>query len=285
VRAELARQRAAGYDFVKVYNNLARPTYDSVLAVARELGLPVAGHVPTSVGIDGALAARQASVEHFRGYVHALTPAGRDSDFRAWSVGWTRVDTAAIPALVARTVAAGVWNCPTFAFTVHELSPAAEHARLLRRPALRHLSLEGLPRDRTKGYLAGFTEADFAAAQRGLGGQFRLLRALDAAGAGLLLGTDSWLAGHAFADEAELLVRAGLAPARVLRMATLDAARFLGAADSMGTVARGKVADLVLLDADPLRDVGHLRRVRAVVVGGRLLRREELDRQLAALRR
>jgi len=283
-RAELARQRAAGYDFVKVYNHLARPVYDSVLAAAAELRMAVVGHVPLAVGLDGALAARQRSIEHLRGYVQALMPpsAPLTSDgFRDWSVAWNRMDTTRIAPLVARTVAAGVWNCPTLAFTVHELSAAAEHARLLARPETRHLSLQGLPADRAKtSYLREFTDADYAAAQRGLAGQFALVRALDAAGAGLLVGTDSWLSGYAFADELALLVRAGLPPARVLRMATLDAARFLGEEDAWGTIAVGRRADLVLLDADPLADVGNARRVRAVVANGRLLRREELDRRL-----
>ena len=287
-RAELARQRAAGYDFVKVYNHLARPVYDSVVAAAEGLGMSVAGHVPLSVGLDGALAARQRSIEHLRGYVRELLPdappAASDTSFRDWSVAWNRIDTTRIAPLVARTVAAGVWNCPTFAFTVHELSPAAEHARLLARPELRYLSLQGLPADRaTTSYLRQFTDADFAATQRGLAGQFALLRALDAAGAGLLVGTDSWLSGYAYADELELLARAGLAPARVLRMATVDAARFLGEPAEWGSVAVGRRADLVLLDGDPLVDIANARRVRAVVAGGRLLRREDLDRMLEAL--
>ena len=167
---------------------------------------------------------------------------------------------------------------------MHELSPAVDHARLLARPELRRLSLEGLPNDRAKtAYLQQFTESDFAMTQRGLDGQFRLLRALDAAGAGLLVGTDSWLSGYAMAEELELLVRAGLTPARVLRMATLDAARFLNEENEWGTVAPQRRADLVLLDADPLADVRNIRRVQAVVVAGRLLRRGELDRRLGAL--
>ena len=287
VRREIARQQAAGYDFIKVYNNLARPVYDSVAAAAADLGLPVAGHVPFAVGLDGALAARQQAIEHLRGYIQALLPAGSlpsDTSFRDWSVAWTRIDTTRIASLAARTVVAGVWNTPTFAFTVHELSPAAEHARLLKRPEVRRLSLQGLPTDRaTTGYLRQFAETDFVATQRGLEAQFQLVRALDAAGAGLLVGTDSWLSGYAFADELELLVRAGLSPARVLRMATLDASRFLGEEKEWGTVAAGRRADLVLLDADPLLDVTNARRVRAVVAGGRLLRRDELDRRLAAL--
>ncbi len=288
VSRELSRQRAASYDFVKVYNRLAPAVYDSVVAVAARLRMPLTGHVPHAVGIERALAAPQRSIEHLRGYVHALVPPSApvtpDSSFHAGALAWTRVDTTRLAPLVGLTAAAGVWNCPTFTFLVHEMSPAAEHARLLARPEVRRLSLAGLPKDRTKAsYLRAFSHADFAAAQRGLTEQFRLVRALDAAGAELLVGTDSWLAGYALADELELLVRAGLSPARVLRMATLDAARFLGESSVSGTVAVGRRADLVLLDADPLANVGNVRRVRAVVVGGRLLRREELDRRLNAL--
>ena len=123
VRAENVRQRAAGYDFVKVYKHLSRPVYDSVVAVARALGVQVTGHVPLEVGLDGALAARQASVEHFRGYIQALLPpwaaVPSDASFRDWSIAWNRIDDSHIASLVARTVAAGVWNVPTFAFTVH----------------------------------------------------------------------------------------------------------------------------------------------------------------------
>ncbi len=287
VRAELTRQKAAGYDFVKVYEHLDRIVYDSVVAIASELGMPVSGHVPFEVGLERALALRQRSIEHFRGYIEALMPSERplsgNAPYRDRSVAWERIDTLRIPSLVARTVASGAWNVPTFAFIKHELSPKAEHARLVSRPEVRHLSLQGLPDRATTSYLKEFRESDFVATQRGLAGQFRLLRALDAAGAGILTGTDSWLAGHAFADEMELLVRAGLTPARVLRAATLDASRFLGEEHLWGTVAVGRRADLVLLDANPLIDVSAARRVHAVVVSGRLLRRTDLDARLAAL--
>ena len=287
-RREVARQRAEGYDFIKVYNQLAPEVYAAVTAAAAELGTPVSGHVPVEVGLRGALAAKQRSIEHLRGYILELVPRSAPvqpaTSFRNWSVAWNYVDTTRIKDLAARTAAAGVWNCPTLVFSVHEMSPAAEHARILARPEVRLLSLIGLP-DRSKkdGYLGEFTDADFAATQRGLRAQFRVLKALDEAGAGLLVGTDSWLSGFAYADELELLVRAGFTPGRVLRMATSDAARFLGEADTWGTVAVGRRADLVLLDANPLADIRNARRVRAVVVNGRLLRRGTLDGLLAKL--
>jgi len=162
--------------------------------------------------------------------------------------------------------------------------PAEAHARLLARPEVRHHSLAGLPTDRsTTSYLRQFTESDYLAAQRGLEGQFRPARALDAAGAGLLVGTDSWLAGYAYADELELFVRAGLTPARVLRMATLDAARYFGEGADWGVVAAGRRADLVLLDGDPLLDIRNARRVRAVILKGRLFRHDDLAARVAAL--
>ena len=285
-RREVARQRAAGYDFIKVYNALAADVYASVIDSANEAGIPVAGHVPFEVGLQGALSARQRSIEHFRGYLAELLPPAAASrvgaSFRDRSVAWNAIDDARIAPQVERTVAAGVWNCPTFVFTVHEMSPAADHARLLARPEVKLLSLRGLPdRGDKDGYLGAFTDADFAAAQRGLEAQFRLLRALDAAGAGLLVGTDSWLSGFAYADELALLVKAGLSPARVLRMATVDAARFLGETDEWGTIAEGRRADVVLLDGNPLIDISHARRVRAVVSHGRLFNRDDLDALLA----
>ena len=76
--------------------------------------------------------------------------------------------------------------------------------------------------------------------------------------------------GLSLHDELGWLVRAGLSPADALRTATLNPARHLDRAGDLGTVATGKLADLVLLDADPLRDIANTRRVRAVVLDGEL---------------
>ena len=68
-------QHDAGFDFIKVYNSLSREVYEAIVAEARRVGMPVAGHVPFSVGLKGALAARQASIEHLRGYAAELVRA------------------------------------------------------------------------------------------------------------------------------------------------------------------------------------------------------------------
>jgi imidazolonepropionase-like amidohydrolase len=102
------------------------------------------------------------------------------------------------------------------------------------------------------------------------------------AGVPLLAGTDTpspfSFPGSGLHDELELLVEAGLSPLEALQTATRNPARFLGRLRDLGTVEKGKLADLVLLDADPLKHIGNTRRISAVVIGGRLLDRRALDR-------
>jgi imidazolonepropionase-like amidohydrolase len=107
-------------------------------------------------------------------------------------------------------------------------------------------------------------------------------------GAGILVGTDGAVAfplvisGYSVHEELVLLVSAGLTPLEALRTATLNPARALGREADLGTVAKGKLADLVLLDADPLADIGATSQIRAVVLNGRLFTRAQLDQLLAS---
>ncbi|MYW62609.1 amidohydrolase family protein [Streptomyces sp. SID8379] len=113
--------------------------------------------------------------------------------------------------------------------------------------------------------------------------EYEMARVFDAAGVRMLVGTDSsgavWVVpGAALHDEIDLLAEAGLAPLRLLRMLTLDAAEFLGTTDTMGTVEPGRAADLVLLAADPVTDAAHLHSVAGVVRAGRHYPAPELTR-------
>ena len=114
------------------------------------------------------------------------------------------------------------------------------------------------------------------------------VRDLRAGGARVLAGTDTFdafvLPGHSLHQELNLLVQAGLSPAEALDAATSEAARYRGSDEAEGTIAPGKRADLVLLDADPLSDIANASRVRATIVGGRLYDRAALDRLLEGVR-
>jgi hypothetical protein len=105
------------------------------------------------------------------------------------------------------------------------------------------------------------------------------------AGVPFMAGTDTAAGVHVFPgfslhEELALFVKAGLTPLQALQTATLNPARFLGRVADMGTVAEGKVADLVLLDANPLDDIDNTRRIRGVLLAGRYFNRAALDRML-----
>ena len=120
--------------------------------------------------------------------------------------------------------------------------------------------------------------------------RLRMVGDLHRAGAQLLAGTDASenfalvIAGFSLHEELGLLVQAGLTPLQALQTATLNPARFLDATDSLGTVARGKVADLVLLDANPLDDIRNTTRIQAMVLNGRYFDRSALDALLEEAR-
>lgn len=108
-------------------------------------------------------------------------------------------------------------------------------------------------------------------------------------GVPLLAGSDTGASnedtfpGFSLQDELIYLVQAGLTPMEALQCATLNATTWLGQRDSLGTIESGKLADLVLLDANPLQDIRNIRKVRAVVFNGKLLDRDQLDRMLATV--
>ena len=104
-------------------------------------------------------------------------------------------------------------------------------------------------------------------------------------GVGFLAGCDGLVPGFCLHDELEWMTRAGLSPLQAIQAATLNAAKFLGRGGTQGTIEVSKRADLVLLDADPLVDIRHTRRIAAVVLRGRLVTKAEIDRILATRRR
>jgi imidazolonepropionase-like amidohydrolase len=128
------------------------------------------------------------------------------------------------------------------------------------------------------------TAEDNAGAKRVFQKQLEVIGAMHRAGVNILVGTDTpnpyVFPGFSLHDELAMMVRAGLKPIEALQAATRNPARYLGLLDSTGTIERGKLADLVLLDRDPLADINNTRKIRAVVVGGRLIERAALDEML-----
>ncbi len=289
-RAVVDSLAAGGADFIKVYSNLSRDAYLAIADQARRRGLPLDGHVPFQVTPVEAAAAGQRTAEHLFGISlgcssvadslraeHASLLAGDPPPAEALGDAFFALTRAAVESRDAARCAdairayrrAGVAVVPTLAIVAAFANPAAAVGDTARM----RLVPERLRRQWNDMAAGGWFEG--AVGPRTLAQALDNLRLLRSAGVTLLAGTDLGnpflVPGVSLHDELALLAEAGLSPLEVLQAATLHPASVFGLADSLGTVAPGKAADLVLLSADPLKDVRHTRLVTGVVVGGRYL--------------
>ena len=279
-------QHAAGYDFVKIHPGLTSAEYAAIASTANELGLPFAGHVPVSVGVDGVLETGMATIDHLDGYVAALMPA--DTDPSGGYGGFFDVLLAdqviedRIADVARRTAAAGTWNVPTQSLIEHLVNDVTP-ADLGNRPEMRYMP-EATVRQWQNAKVRQLGERGFSPeiGARAIEVRRQLIKALHDAGAGLLLGSDAPqifnVPGFSLHRELGMLVAAGLSPYEALLTGTRHAAEFLGL--NTGTVEVGKDADLVLLDDNPLADIGNSSRVHGVMLRGTWYSRADLEQRL-----
>lgn len=287
-------QHAAGYDFLKIHPGLSVAEFDAIAVTARELGISFAGHVPEDVGVEHALQAGIATIDHLDGYLQALLPTDRDPSgglpgfFGVFIADEAEEDR--IVALAAATAAAGAWNVPTESLFAHVVSPLPGGDEMAAWPEMKYVAA-----DTVAGWLRYrdevMTDVNYrpATALRAIAIRQKVIRALFTAGAGLLLGSDSPqvfnVPGFSLHRELAHLVEAGLDPFAAWQSGTVNAARYFGREQEFGSVTEGLAADLVLLDADPIADIGNSRRIHGVMVRGRWLPRSELDALLARFER
>jgi imidazolonepropionase-like amidohydrolase len=282
-------QHAAGYDFIKIHPGLSASEFSAIASAANELGMPYAGHVPVSVGVFGALDAGMTTIDHLDGYVAALMPA--DSDLSGGYGGFfdvllsDQVVEERLEELVSRTVAAGTWNVPTQSL-VEQLVNDTSVSDLANRSEMRYMPRATVDRW-IEAKQSQLNERGFSPelGARAIDIRRQIILALHEAGAGLLLGSDAPqifnVPGFSLHHELEFLVAAGLTPFDALRTGTTAVAEFLGT--NTGIVAVGKDADLVLLNANPLADIGNSRRVHGVMLRGNWISYAEIEDRLKSL--
>ena len=275
-------QHAAGYDFLKIHPGLTRSEFIAVADTANELGIPFAGHVPAAVGLDVALDKGMATIDHLDGYMASLLPANTDTSggyggfFDVMLADQAIEDR--IDMVVAATIKAGVGNVPTeslFEQLVNDV-PASDLASQAEMRYMPHeiVSRWKVAKNETQ------TERGFdpLVAAQAIEIRRQLILALHEAGGVLLLGSDAPqifnVPGFSLHHELEFMVASGLTPFEALQTGTITPALFFGI--NTGTVETGKVADLVLLDANPLEDIGNSGRVHGVVAAGRWFTSAEL---------
>ena len=281
VEQEVVAQKRAGYDFIKVHGDLTRDAYARLNAVARREGIRVIGHAPRNLGVDALFAERQYAVAHAEEFLYDTLNRSRDVDLPLFEPR--------IPDLARRMADAGIWQMTSLTAFKNIGRMAENLDRELSRPEMRYLPEAARTGwgPATNPYTRRFGPAQAPGIFQRLALQQKLLRRFDSAGVKLLLGTDGFntgtVPGWSAHDELDELVAAGLSPYRALRAATANANEFLGATPCIGLVRTGCVADLLLLDANPLQDVRNARRARGVMLRGRWLSREDLDGILASL--
>jgi len=292
-RRAVRHQKLAGYDFLKIHPGLSREAFEVLDETADSAGIGFAGHVPAEVGLERALAAQYLSIDHLDGYAEALVQEGADletvppSFFGIGLVDY--LDEAKIPQVAASTRDAGVWNVPTQSL-IESIALPDDPREMASRPEMAYMPPE-VVRNWTEAKQNVLASEAYSAeaARRFVAIRGRLIKALHDAGAGLLLGSDApqvfQVPGFSMLAELASLVAAGLTPYEALTTGTRNVAEYFGALDERGTVEAGKVADLLLLEANPLADVANVGRLSGVMVRGRWLPRAELDRLLESLRR
>jgi imidazolonepropionase-like amidohydrolase len=279
-------QKTAGYDFLKIHPGVKRDVFDAMAAAANAAGIRFAGHVPLDVGLARALEAGYATIDHIDGYVEALAREGA-SRSEMFGLNLTAaLDESRLPHLVEATREAGVWIVPTEALFEHWIGPD-DPVSMTTWPEMQYVPKTQLAEwvENKKKLAAGATPAERA---RFMDVRRRLIKALHAGGAGLLLGSDApqvWnVPGFSVHRELRYLVQAGLTPYQALETGTRNVAAFFGTTADRGTVAQGKRADLVLLDRNPLTDIANSSTIAAVVLGGRVLTKADIDQRLAGFR-
>lgn len=263
--AALVRQyHAAGYDHIKVQEGLSQDAYDATARTAREVGIPFAGHVTDALSAFHAMEAGQASIDHL------------DNTYNA-------VDghTGRIPELVQAAVRTNTAFVPTeVLWETYILGAAPLDSLIAARPETRYM-----PRTIVEQWHRN-TQRRNAQPDAAARTAFRrqLIEELYDGGALLVFGTDApqvfSVPGFSIHHEMHVMVEAGLTPYEVLVTGTRNVARYFGTEAETGTVIVGKRADLILLDANPLDDVGNVARRAGVVVNGRWLPATEIDARL-----
>ena len=281
VEEEVAAQKRAGYDFIKMHGELSREAYARLNAVGRREGIRIIGHSPRTLGIDVVFAERQYALVHAEEYLYDTAGRSRDEDVPKFE--------ARIPELTRKTAEAGTWLMPNLTAYRNIGLIAADLPAVLARPDMKYL-----PAGIRMGWEPGtnpYTRRFGPDKAPGILARHALLqkltRSFDRAGVKLLVGTDGLnvgtIPGFSVHDELQELVEAGLSPYHALRAGTANASAFLGSAPCIGQVRAGCVADLLLLDANPLSAIANTRRIAGVMVRGRWLPRRELDRMLESL--
>ncbi|MBM3310422.1 MAG: amidohydrolase family protein [Candidatus Aminicenantes bacterium] len=300
--------KGEGFDFVKIYPGIPRDAFYALADECTKQKISFIGHVPHAVSALEASDAGMKSIEHMTGVLEACSPAGReitrgylknmagvsnqtgmDADRRkAQRLLFEKMldtyDRELAAAMFARFAKNGTWHCPTL--VVNRVLGLIGEADFRDDSRVKYMPeyFRNAWQPQKNPLWAFRTDEDYAVSKRRFAKETEAVAEMREAGVRFIAGTDTGnpycFPGFSLHDELGLLVKAGFTPLEAIQTATLNAAVFLGRADSLGTIEKGKIADLVLLEADPLKDIGNTRRIAAVIQGGKIYEKRRLEAML-----
>lgn len=292
-RDAVRKSKAAGYDYIKITTFIKAEVYEAAVDEAAKIGIRVVGHADSRfVGLDRALKARQ-QIEHLDGYLEALLAddapmKGSVSDLYIYDPkNWESldyVDMAKIPIIAKRTVESNPFVDPTQHFMKNTFGLPRTEESVRAQPDFRFY-----PKKKQDFYLnymkrTRLNQVPLEKRAKWVAIKDKLIKAIYDAGGKILAGSDTpeflWLYGFSMHRELKALNDAGLSPFAALEAATKNPALFFGTIKTTGTVEKGKKADLILLNANPLVDISATERRSGVILKGKYYSQTELDRWL-----
>jgi imidazolonepropionase-like amidohydrolase len=274
--------KGRGVDFIKVQDVLPRDLYFAVASEAKRQGLPFAGHVPPSISALDAAKAGQHSVEHLGGRFQGVLLACSDRETELTK----KIRTVLGDALKALSEKKEPDDSDIFraSFTrplldsYSDRKAAALFSEFKKHQTWQTPTLVAQPiREALGSRRNDLSEDDIRYGRMLMRKQLEVVAAMNRAGVGVMAGTDLPLGSWNLHEELALLVEGGLTPLEALQTATRNPAEFLGRLDSLGTIEEGKIADLVLLEANPLEDIRNTRKIHAVILGGKIIQKSSLS--------
>lgn len=276
-RGVIRALKEAGVDFIKVHRRMPRESYFAAVDEAKKQGLTLVGHIPMTVTPAEASNAGQATIEHTETLFEGTFTAALKGRKLSEAIRQFRADEA--DKLFARFAANHTVSDPTliaYRASIDFSDPALPPNQNLRyvsasnKKMLEQFKLPAVELAQWKETFAELCE---------------VVRQMHTAGVTLIAGSDiagPRIPGFSLHQELALLVQCGLTPMQALQAATSTPAGVFNKSKDLGTIEVGKLADMILLDANPLDDIHNTQHIRAVIVGGKLMNRLALDKLLAS---
>jgi imidazolonepropionase-like amidohydrolase len=278
-----------GVDFIKIQSYVPRDAYFAIAQECRKRKITFVGHVPDAIRASEAADSGQKSFEHLIGIFEGSSTV--EDELLKGPKGPGRFletyDAAKEAALIQLLAKKQIWQCPTLYWErgqwLVDAIDVTKDADAKYAPV--YWREKSWPKF-TAGILKDLDTDPLPVREKFVEHELGIVRRLHQAGIPFLAGTDTpagvdVVPGFSLHQELQRFVDAGFSPLEALQTATINPARFLDKVDDFGTVENGKIADLVLLEANPLDDIRNTRKIAAVVANGRYHAREKLDRMLA----